>query len=129
MSDVERTREERIEDYYQSSGARELAESLVDAEDRIAGLKAVRGAWWGLVHRSMGASNRAGKAAQRYRSAWLSARRRAADEYNHTAEALAERDAEIARLKLRESFYGGPALECMGTEEDGGTVYRLKESA
>jgi chromosome segregation ATPase len=36
----------------------------------------------------------------RYRLAWLSARRRAADEANFGAEALALRDVEVARLKV-----------------------------
>jgi predicted nuclease with TOPRIM domain len=36
---------------------------------------------------------------ERYRSAWLSARRRAADEANFGMEALELRDAEIRRLK------------------------------
>jgi hypothetical protein len=39
------------------------------------------------------------KERDRYRLAWLSARRRAADEANFGTEALALRDAEIRRLK------------------------------
>ncbi|MFJ3588608.1 hypothetical protein ACIQUY_04870 [Streptomyces sp. NPDC090231] len=68
----------------------------------------------------------------RYRFAWLSARRRAADEANFGMEALELRDAEIARLKatladLRKSTCGAPELEHVGTDEDG-AVYRLKRS-
>jgi hypothetical protein len=98
----ERTREERIEDYYQGS-AWDLAEYLVDAEDEAA----------------------------RLRSAWTSARRRAADAYNFGGEALALRDEEIARLRaeltdLRKTFCGAPSLECVGTEEDGSTVWQMR---
>ncbi|MFJ6636600.1 hypothetical protein ACIQMR_35330 [Streptomyces sp. NPDC091376] len=68
--------------------------------------------------------------ADRYRLAWLSARRRAADESNFGLEALELKNAEIRRLKaqldaLRKSTDGAPRLECMGTEEDGSTVWRL----
>ncbi|MGW6855826.1 hypothetical protein [Streptomyces xanthophaeus] len=131
----ERTRDERIEAYYHE-GTRDLGEWLVDAEDEAARLKyelqearldvEYYKEW---AHFNGHRLNAMIASRERYRSAWLSARRRAVDEYTHTAEALAERDAEIARLKLRESFYGGPALECIGTEEDGGTVYRLREAS
>ncbi len=88
----------------------------------------------------------------RYRLAWLSARRRAADEANFGMEALdlerarqasfvAElqplvraRMEELRRLRqfkaeveardIRESTHA-PRLECAGTEEDGGTVWQL----
>ncbi|MFE7624275.1 hypothetical protein [Streptomyces sp. NPDC057509] len=68
----------------------------------------------------------------RFRLAWLSARRRAADEANFGMEALELRDAEIARLKaeladLRESTHATSELEYMGSDEEGG-VYRLWES-
>ncbi|WNI28630.1 hypothetical protein [Streptomyces sp. ITFR-6] len=68
----------------------------------------------------------------RYRLAWISARRRAADEANFGMEALELRDAEIARLKaeladLRKSTCAAPQLEHVGTDEDG-AVYRLKRS-
>jgi hypothetical protein len=155
----ERTRDERIETYYHES-AWDLAAWLVDAEDEAARLRSAwtsarrraaraSGAWryacWrveslrseakkdGAVMRglleTLGARSRQ---TRRYRSAWLSARRRAVDEFNHGAEALALRDAEIARLKaeqpLRQSMGGAPApeLECAGAEEDGSTVWRLK---
>jgi archaellum component FlaC len=57
----------------------------------------------------------------RYRLAWLSARRRAADEANFGMEALELRDAEIARLKaeldnLRKSTHGAPELEHVCTD-------------
>ncbi|MFJ6720521.1 hypothetical protein [Streptomyces sp. NPDC091259] len=68
----------------------------------------------------------------RYRSAWLSARGRAVDYFNFGAEALALRDKEIARLKaelsdLRKTFCGADALECVGEEGDGSTVWRLRQ--
>lgn len=68
----------------------------------------------------------------RYRLAWLSARRRAADEANFGMEALELRDGEIRRLKaeletLRKSTYGAPRLERMGTV-DGDEVWRLESS-
>ncbi|WDM16713.1 hypothetical protein J3S85_37745 [Streptomyces lavenduligriseus] len=57
----------------------------------------------------------------RYRLAWLSARRRAADEANFGMEALALRDAEIARLRAeleqRQTFDARLAL--VGSDEDG----------
>ncbi|MFE5093250.1 hypothetical protein ACFRCI_23535 [Streptomyces sp. NPDC056638] len=70
---TERTREEQIDDLYESHGARELAEWLVEGEEERA----------------------------RYRLAWLSARRRAADEANFGMEALELKAAETARLKAR----------------------------
>ncbi|MGW2950755.1 hypothetical protein [Streptomyces eurythermus] len=59
----------------------------------------------------------------RYRLAWLSARRRAADEANFGLEALALRDAEIERLRAeleqqRQTFDARLAL--VGDDEDGG---------
>ncbi|MFJ3084447.1 hypothetical protein ACIPJG_32485 [Streptomyces halstedii] len=68
---------------------------------------------------------------RRYRLAWLSARRRAADDAQFLPEALALKDAEIARLRAeldasRKSTYVGH-LECLGTV-DGDEVYRLKRS-
>ncbi|GGX26761.1 hypothetical protein [Streptomyces chryseus] len=70
----------------------------------------------------------------RYRLAWISARRRACDEANFGMDALALRDEEIARLKaelthLRKSTCAAPRLECMGVEEDGDAVFRHIEDA
>jgi hypothetical protein len=50
---------------------------------------------------------------RRYRSAWLSARRRAVDEFNHGAEALALRGEEIARLKAEQrTIFGMQSGDC-----------------
>lgn len=62
---------ERVDYLYESYGARELAEYVVEADDDYA----------------------------RMYVAWVSARQRAATEAVHATEALAIRDAEIARLK------------------------------
>jgi hypothetical protein len=54
-----------------------------------------------------------GRESDRYRLAWLSARRRAADEANFGMEALALRDAEIARLKaVQRTIFGMGNDEC-----------------
>ncbi|MFI7096403.1 hypothetical protein [Streptomyces lydicus] len=70
----------------------------------------------------------------RYRLAWLSARRRDCLNSNHATEALELKDAEITRLRAdlarsrptenRESLRGTPRLEYMGADEDG-EVWRL----
>ncbi|MEU8840262.1 hypothetical protein AB0D97_14175 [Streptomyces roseus] len=205
MSDEPRTREERIDDYYQNNGAREMAEWLVDAEDKAARLVAVlteldhRLAWHTtcktcarILDSAYEETIRAECAEaerDRYRSAWLSARRRAVDEFNHGAEALEMVRGDVHRLAEelrrhrdfadevrrvrgktmcaetprdlleshllpvygslheleaadrerrpfvpraereyaahRECTYGSPRLECVGTEEDGSTVWRL----
>jgi hypothetical protein len=95
------SRDERIETYYHQS-AWELAESLVDAEDEVTKL---RSAWraatatiesWRRMFRRESDLTRdllsllvlRGSEAGRYRSAWLSARRRAADEANMGLEAV-----------------------------------------
>lgn len=67
-------------------------------------------------------------ACDRYRLAWLSARRRAADEANFGMEALALRDEEIRRLRAeladpRKTTHA-PRLEFCGSDEDG-EVWRL----
>ncbi|MEV6684426.1 hypothetical protein AB0N28_03620 [Streptomyces sp. NPDC051130] len=152
----ERTRDERCDDYCEEWSARLLADRLVDAEDEAARLRLAwksargradmyfrgwRGARWraGLYRE---ASRKDGAAlretldvlgvrsteVRRYRSAWLSARRRAADSFMYGAEALAMRDEEIARLRaevadLRKAPYGATGLVCMGTEDDGSTVW------
>src|SRR5690606_16141584 len=67
----------------------------------------------------------------RYRLAWLSARRRAADEANFGMEALALRDDEIRRLKAEleasRQTTDAPRLEYAGEDEDG-EVWRLAGS-
>lgn len=142
---TELTRDERVESYYHQS-AWELAESLVDAEDEVTKL---RSAWraaaatiesWRRMFRRESDLTRdllsllvqRGSEAGRYRSAWLSARRRAADEANFGMEALELKNAEISRLRvdldaLRESAHGAPRLEYMGADDDG-TVWRLAET-
>jgi hypothetical protein len=134
----ERTRDERIEDYC-DHGKRQLAEWLVDAEDEAARL---RSAWTSARLRAKSTRRAevfalrwahrrwsdALRDVHRYRTAWLSARRRAVDEFNHGAEALTLRDAEIARLRAepRKSTYAASGLECVGVEDDGSSVYRLR---
>ncbi|WP_037880731.1 hypothetical protein [Streptomyces sp. NRRL S-378] len=86
----ERTREERIETYYHES-ARSLATDLVDAEDKAERAQAA-------VRLLMGCLRRTEKRERRYRLAWLSARRRAVDEFNHGGEALERKAQEIADL-------------------------------
>ncbi|WP_432157788.1 hypothetical protein [Streptomyces sp. bgisy153] len=65
----------------------------------------------------------------RYRLAWLSARRRAADEANFGMEALELKQREITRLRAlldeRESTHV-PRLEFAGFDEDG-EVWRVRE--
>ncbi|GAA3018612.1 hypothetical protein [Streptomyces fulvorobeus] len=124
----EHSRAERTECYYQVWDAREMVERIVDLEDelgadvdgictgmhadvaeahceieRLTGLLAARvadsTAAWTAV-RSIQLMNEAGRQRDRYRSAWVSARRRAADEANYGMEALELKDAEIHRLKV-----------------------------
>jgi len=73
---VTESRDDRIESYYHES-AWELAESLVDAQDER----------------------------DRYRSAWLSARRRAADEANFGMEALELERGRRAQLEVEHSDF------------------------
>ncbi|MFF3140412.1 hypothetical protein ACFVRU_01435 [Streptomyces sp. NPDC057927] len=115
------SRDERIENYYQES-ARELAESLVDAEDEVTKL---RSAWraatatiesWRRMFRRESDLTRdllsflvqRGSEAGRYRSAWLSARRRAADEANFGMEAMererARQASYVAELRRHRAF-------------------------
>ncbi|MEU3729970.1 hypothetical protein AB0E81_11255 [Streptomyces sp. NPDC033538] len=68
----------------------------------------------------------------RLRLAYLSARRRAADEHVFGMEALQMRDDEIRRLKAeldasRKTTHA-PRLEFVGQDEDG-PVYRLAENS
>ncbi|MET7939669.1 hypothetical protein [Streptomyces sp. NPDC005302] len=89
--------------------------------------------------------------ARRYRLAWLSARRRAADEANFGLEALDREREKYAVLRraylrsgegiadlmaalveqgkeleeVRQTTDAPPRLECVGTEEDGGTMWQL----
>ncbi|MEV7425183.1 hypothetical protein [Streptomyces sp. NPDC091212] len=122
----QRMRDERIESLYQGCGAREMAERIVDLEDelgadvdgictgmhadvaeahceieRLTALLATRiadnTAEWTAV-RSIQLMNEAGRQRDRYRLAWRSARRRAAEEHNLAIEALDLRDEEIERL-------------------------------
>lgn len=65
----------------------------------------------------------------RYQLAWLSARRRAADEANFGMEALALRDAEIARLRaeLRQTT-SAPRLSSAGADDEGGEIFKLVDT-
>ncbi|WP_329168341.1 hypothetical protein OG709_30015 [Streptomyces sp. NBC_01267] len=131
-------RDERIEALYQGWGAREMAERIVHLEDelgadvdglctgmhadvaeaqaeieRLTGLlvsrRADNTADWTAV-RAIQLMNEAGLQRDRYRLAWLSARRRAADEANHAAEALEWYRDEVSRLRAelehRKAPYG-----------------------
>ncbi|WP_261954301.1 hypothetical protein [Streptomyces nigrescens] len=79
-----------------------------------------------------------GEARDRYRLAWLSARRRDGENSLHATEALELKDQEIARLRAelqrarleesRESLRATPRLEYMGADEDG-EVWRLADDS
>ena len=101
---TERSRDERIEDYYHQS-AWDLAESLVDLEDENERLKAKVEERDGLLERGhelylmfRRLREEEFDRAERNRLAWLSARRRAADEANMGMEALELKEAELQRL-------------------------------
>ncbi|WP_097964574.1 hypothetical protein [Streptomyces sp. or20] len=175
-AEYERARQARIDEYDCSFSSRQLAAKLVDTEDELGGVTeeglctgmhadvaeahceierltallaagiADNTAEWTAV-RSIQLMNEAGRQRDRYRLAWLSARRRAADEANLGAEAVehlaVDRDRwqrgheraeaqlvvtrdEVFRLRrlLRESTHGA-SMESVG-EVDGETVWRLK---
>nr|WSW58472.1 hypothetical protein OG513_07690 [Streptomyces sp. NBC_00998] len=146
----ERTRDERIEDYYRQS-ARELAQSLVDAEDETARLRSAwrsargraamyfrgwRGARWraGLYQeeaRKDGAALREmlgvlgirSSEGRRYRTAWLSARRRAADAYNHGVEAMDLIHARAARRIKRGDDFSDEMIRLLNRGETPSAVF------
>jgi uncharacterized coiled-coil protein SlyX len=124
-AEYERERQARIDRYYQGESAADMAERIVDLEDELGGEKdgictgmhadvaeawaeierlraqvesfnGWRGSIYEIARRAFRSAGRAQRSAQRYRLAWLSARRRAADEANFGMEALerirAERD-------------------------------------
>ncbi|WP_405620286.1 hypothetical protein [Streptomyces sp. NBC_00076] len=124
----EYNRDERIETIYQGWGAREMAERIVDLEDELGeevdgictGMHADVAEAWSEIERlrlSLADCDRARESAgnlylmfrdlrdeeadraDRYRSAWLSARRRAADEANFGMEALELKEREVARWR------------------------------
>ncbi|MEV4971989.1 hypothetical protein [Streptomyces scopuliridis] len=126
----EYNRDERIETYYQGWSARDMAERIVDLEDELGddvdGICTGMHADVAEAHAEIERLTKALAEAQldvgyfqewaefngrrlndwiawqrRYRSAWLSARRRAADEANFATEALTLKDAEISRLTAR----------------------------
>ncbi|MFG3014333.1 hypothetical protein ACGFZB_28720 [Streptomyces cinerochromogenes] len=156
----EYNREERVETYYQGWSAREMAERIVELEDELGAdidgictgmhadvaearaevvrLRAQvesfhgwRGSIYEVARRAFRSAGRAQRSAQRYRLAWLSARRRAADEANFGMEALELKEQEIRRLRAdllaaeRQTF-DAPRLEHVGTDEDG-EVWRLAQ--
>ncbi|PPS86446.1 hypothetical protein [Streptomyces sp. MH60] len=152
-SSDEYNREDRIETYYQGWGAREMAERIVELEDELGadvdgictGMHADVAEAHAEVERLQGQFKTAQEAVKvamrwlrdadferdRYRLAWLSARRRAADEHVFGMEALQMRDDEIRRLKAeleasRKTTHA-PRLEHVGGDEDG-PVYKLAES-
>ncbi|MGP3750864.1 hypothetical protein [Streptomyces sp. IBSNAI001] len=112
----ERTRAERAELHGQSSKW-DLVEELLDAEDRAAELRKlyIEARADATYFEEWATSNGRRLNAKiletdRYRLAWLSARRRAADEANLGMEALELKQAEIVRLKAdkeaaRDSIY------------------------
>ncbi|WP_326812122.1 hypothetical protein [Streptomyces scopuliridis] len=95
-----RARDERIESLYQGWSARDMAERIVDLEDELG--EDVDGMCTGM-HAEVAEAQCAWRDMRaerdRYRLAWLSARRRAADESNFATEALALKDAEMSRLR------------------------------
>lgn len=101
--------------------------SAVDAAEQAAQRASTDAKLWIL------ACERAREERDRYRLAWLSARRRDCVNSNHATEALELKSQEITRLRAelssRESTSAAPRLEYMGTEEDGGTVFRLAGSS
>jgi hypothetical protein len=156
-SSDEYNRDDRIETYYQAWGAREMAERIVELEDELGadvdgvctgmradvaearaeverlnglleGFYGWRASIYEVARSSFRAAGRSQRSAARYRLAWLSARRRAADEHVFGMEALQMRDDEIRRLKAeldasRKTTHA-PRLEHVGDDEDG-PVYRL----
>ncbi|MFF3312499.1 hypothetical protein [Streptomyces sp. NPDC002952] len=122
-SSDEYSREERVETIYQGWGAREMAERIVELEDelgadvdgictgmhadvaeahteierlsnQVANFRGWRASIYEVARSSIRSAGKARKSTDRYRLAWLSARRRAADEANMGLEAL---DRERAR--------------------------------
>jgi hypothetical protein len=149
-SSDEYNRDERIETIYQGWGAREMAERIVELEDELGddvdgictGMHADvaeahaeierlrteaenfhgwRVSMYEVMRSVFRSAGRARRSAQRYRLAWLSARRRAADEANFGMEALALKNEEIRRLRveLERKTFDAPRLEFAGTDEDG----------
>jgi hypothetical protein len=180
-SSDEYDRDARVETIYQGWGARAMAERIVELEDEIGAdvdgictgmhadvaeawaeierLRAQvesfngwRGSIYEVARRAFRGAGRAQQSAQRYRLAWLSARRRAAEETvmaqdavdhlrtdrdrwrsgHETAEAqLVWERRENARLRaelddLRKTTHG-PRLECVGTDDEGAEVWRLAD--
>ncbi len=120
-AEYERARDERIETLYQGWGAREMAERIVDLEDELGGVTE-EGLCTGMhanvaeaqceVERLRSLLQEDGEAFRivrsavyalrqehdRYRSAWISARRRAADEANFGMEALELKNSVITSM-------------------------------
>ncbi|MEV4037701.1 hypothetical protein [Streptomyces umbrinus] len=98
---AEASRDERIEEYYHH-GARELAEWLVDAEDKLKESDRLREHAGSLYEMFSRLRDEEADRADRFESAWKSARRRASDEHNFGMEALELKRAEIFRLRDEE---------------------------
>jgi hypothetical protein len=92
------SRDERYNDYCEWS-AKALADRLVTAEDGLKEAKADSSYFEEWATANGHRLNASLAACDRYRSAWLSARRRSGTEAQYATEALALRDAEIVRLK------------------------------
>jgi hypothetical protein len=132
---TERSRDERIEDYYHQS-AWDLAERIVDLEDELgeekdgictgvhadvaearAEIERLRTL---LTHESERADINCdvatgwGQLAERRRLAWLSARRRAADEANFGMEALELLRAELAQAEAEHKAFVAQLTPIMG---------------
>ncbi|MYR43096.1 hypothetical protein [Streptomyces sp. SID5910] len=152
-SSDEYSRDDRIETYYQGWGAREMAERIVELEDELGA--DVDGICTGMhadvaearaevervrtrLVRTENLRRVAHYRRDRYRLAWLSARRRAAHESVMATEAVehltADRDRWrqryerlAAELEASRKTTHAPRLEYAGEDEDG-PVYKLAES-
>jgi hypothetical protein len=92
------SRDARYNDYCDWS-AKALVDRLVNAEDALKEAKADSSYFEEWATANGHRLNASLAQCDRYRSAWLSARRRSGTEAQYATEALALRDAEIVRLK------------------------------
>jgi hypothetical protein len=92
------SRDERYNDYCEWS-AKALADRLVTAEDALKEAKADSSYFEEWATANGHRLNASLAECNRYRTAWLSARRRSGTEAQYATEALELRDATIRRLK------------------------------
>jgi hypothetical protein len=149
MADDEYNRDERIETLYQGWGAREMAERIIDLEDelgeekdgictgmhadvaearaeverlkvQVESFRGWRASIYEVARCSFRSAGRSRKLADRYRLAWLSARRRAADEANMGMEALelTRQEVERQRFLFRHAQDRADNLALAGVESD-----------